>query len=318
MKRPALTFFQANDLCRRLVPIGDAIWKYMEQLRADGYGAFDARNDFVESFGGPEEVELHRRCAVEEAKLRLGQPWPMKFSPAERPLRYSSVFLDELNRRRDAENGCTASELNAKYPGVEAVWRREVDPCRRNSLRLEIYDRPKYLLRWNTCIERERHMVETETQGQSPADADQSAFEMEDRFATFREVMERTSAALGFCYDKQKSRDEFPVFSKHLIEGWDLCWTLQDADMFALTPMEGCFSPKLDLRGANLRGDSDSARTREFLVFRYQHIVPGFGGAYWKFRNLGELERAINAHMYLYRLMAPILEGSVTSMSLEL
>src|SRR3979490_1874290 len=78
MKRPTLTFFQANNLCRSLVPIGDAIWKYMEQLRADGYSAFDARNDFVESFGGPEEVEVHRHCAVEEAKLRLGQPWPMK------------------------------------------------------------------------------------------------------------------------------------------------------------------------------------------------------------------------------------------------
>jgi hypothetical protein len=85
--------------------------------------------------------------------------------------------------------------------------------------------------------------------------------------------------------------------------------------MFALTPTEGCFSPKLDLRGTNLRGDSDNARTREFLVFRYQNIIPGFGSAYWKFRNLSELERAINA-MYLYRLMAPILEGSVTNMSL--
>jgi hypothetical protein len=315
MKRPTLTFFQANDLCRRLVPIGDAIWKYAEQLRADGYCAFDARNDFVESFGGPDEVELHRLCAVEEAKLRLGQPWPMKFSPDERRLRYSSVFLDELYRRRDVENGCTVSELDAKYPGVEAVWRREVDPCRRNALRLEIYDRPKYLLRWNTCIERERHMIETEAHVQSPVRADQSAFEMEDRFATFREVMERASASPGFCYDKQKSRDEFPVFSKHLIEGWDLSWTLQEIDMFALTPIEGCFSPKLDLRGANLRGDSDNARTREFLVFRYQHIVPGFGAAYWKFRNLSELERGINAHMYLYRLMSPILESSVTNMS---
>jgi hypothetical protein len=46
MKRLTLTFFQANELCRILVPIGDAIWKYVEQLRADGYGAFNARNGF--------------------------------------------------------------------------------------------------------------------------------------------------------------------------------------------------------------------------------------------------------------------------------
>jgi NADH:ubiquinone oxidoreductase subunit D len=105
------------------------------------------------------------------------------------------------------------SELDAKYPGVEAVWRREVDPCRRNALRLEIYDRSKYLFRWNACIERERQMIETETLAQTPVHADQSAFEMEDRFATFREVMERGSASLGFCYDKiMPARGNFLFF----------------------------------------------------------------------------------------------------------
>jgi hypothetical protein len=138
MKRPTLTFFQANELCRKLVPIGDAIWRFAEQLRVEGYSAFDARNDFVESFGASDEIEVHRLCAVEQAKLRLGQPWPMKYSPDERKLLYSSDLLNELYARRDAKNGCSASELTTKYPGVDALWRREVDPCRRNMVRFEV------------------------------------------------------------------------------------------------------------------------------------------------------------------------------------
>jgi hypothetical protein len=159
-------------------------------------------------------------------------------------------------------------------------------------------------------------MLEAELQAHLSVDTDQAMFEMEDRFAKYQEVMDRVSVPLGFQYDKQKSRDEFPVFSKHLSDGWDLCWTLQHTDMFALTPKEGCFAPNLELRGANMVGDADKARSREVLFFRYQHIVPGFGGAYRKFRNLAELEWAIGAHLRLYKLMSPILEASVTSASL--
>jgi hypothetical protein len=316
MKRPTLTFVQANELCRKLVAIGDAIWSFSEQLRADGYCAFDARNDFVESFGASNEIEVHRLCAVEQAKLRLGQPWPMKFSPDERKLLYSSTPLNELYAKRDAENGCTASELASKYPGVDSVWRREVDPCRRNMVRFEVSDRDQYQLRFTKFVERQRLMMEAEIQSHLSVVTGQHAFEMEDRFAKFQEVMNRISVPLGFRYDKQKSRDEFPVFSKQLNDGWDLCWALQHTDMFALTPTHGCFEPSLDLRGANMAGDSDKARSREFLIFRYQNIVPGFASAYSKFRNLAELEWAITAHLALYNLMSPILEASVATTSL--
>jgi hypothetical protein len=316
MKRPTLTFFRANELCRKLVPIGDAIWRFAEQLRAEGYSAFDAYNDFVESFGVSDDIEVHRLCAVEQAKLRLCQPWPMKYSSDERKLLYSSNLLSELYARRDAENGCPASEIESKYPGVNAVWRREFDPCRRNMVRFEISQRTQYQLRFAKFVEWQRLMIEGEIRAHLSGDTNQAVFEMEDRFAKYQEVMDRVSIPLGFQYDKQKSRDEFPVFSKHLTDGWDLCWTLQHTDMFALTPKEGCFAPNLDLRGANMAGDADKARAQESLFFRYQHIVPGFGIAYWKFRNLAELEWAIRAHLCLYKMMSPILEASITSTSL--
>jgi hypothetical protein len=316
MKRPTLTFFQANELCKKLLPIGDAIWMYAEQLRTAGYSAFDAYSEFLESFGDRDEIELHRLCAVELAKLRLGQPWPMKFSPDDRKPLYSSSLLKQLQEKRDAQNGCTRSEIDKKYPGIEALWRREIDPCHRNKTRFEISERSQYQLRWNACMERQRLMIEMETQAHSPVRDDQFEFEMEHRFAKSNEVMGRDSATLGFSYDRKKSREEFPVFSKQLTENWDLCWTLQHTDMFALTPIEGSFAPNLDLRGANIPGDADKARTGEFLLFRYQHIVPGFGSAYWKFRSLNELERVVKAHLCMYRLMAPILESSVISSNL--
>jgi hypothetical protein len=140
---------------------------------------------------------------------------------------------------------------------------------------------------------------------------------MEDRLKRFREVMERDSAGFGFSYDKKKSRDEFPVFSKQMSNNWDLCWTLQHINMFALAPQEGFFSPNLDLRYTNLYGSTDRARGGEFLLFRYQHILPGFGNAYWKFRNLEELDRAVSAHLRLYGMMAPMFGHSVAIANLN-
>jgi hypothetical protein len=241
----------------------------------------------------------------------------MKFSPDERKRLYSSSLLKQLQEKRDTENGCTASELDTKYPGVEALWRREVDPCHRNKTHFEVNERSQYQARWNACMERQRLMIETETQAYLVERDDSSAFEMENRFATLREAMELEATSLGFTYDKKKARDEFPVFSKRLCENWDLCWTLQHIEMFALTPLEGSFFPNLDLRRANISGSTDNVRVGEVLLFRYQHIVPGFGSAYCNFRNLGELERAVKAHLHMYRLMAPTLEGSVTSIDLN-
>jgi hypothetical protein len=217
----------------------------------------------------------------------------------------------------DAENGCSASELATKYPGVDMLWRREIDPCRRNMVRFEFSQRLQYQRRVVEFEERQQLMIEAEIQAHLSTDADQAAFEMEDRFYRYQGVMNDVCVALGFRYDPQKSRDEFPVFSKQPIDGWDLCWTLQHTDTFALTPKLGCFAPNLDLRGANLAGDVDKARSREFLCFRYQSIVPGFDRAYWKFRNLVELEWAIRAHLTLYELIMPILEASVAGAGLD-
>jgi hypothetical protein len=50
----------------------------------------------------------------------------------------------------------------------------------------------------------------------------------------------------------------------------------------------------------------------EFLHIRYAVVVPGFLSGYWTFFSLDDLETAIRAHLYLYSLMAPIIEGGIT------
>ncbi len=53
------------------------------------------------------------------------------------------------------------------------------------------------------------------------------------------------------------------------------------------------------------------AESGEFLHIRYAGVVPGFSNGYWKFFSLDELETAIKAHLYLYSMMAPIIEGGI-------
>jgi len=88
-------------------------------------------------------------------------------------------------------------------------------------------------------------------------------------------------------------------------------------ETFALTPLEGSFYPNLDLRRADIRGDPDKAKSYEFLLFRYQHMLPGFGSAYCKFRSLAELRLVISAHLQMYRLIAPTLEASISSAEVD-
>jgi len=297
------------------VPIGDAIWTYAASLRSHGYRAFDAYQEFLESFGDADEVDLHRRCAVEVAKIRIGQPWPMRFSADERKHLYSSILLSELQKKRDKENGCNVSELEKTFPSSEELWRREVDPCHRNKTRYEVNDRSQYQLRWDACMKRQREMIEREAKAHERL-SNRMGFEMEDRLETFNEVMESEVIPLGFTYDKRKARGEFSVYSKRLSANWDLCWTLQYVEMFAMTPHEGYFSPNLDLRRADIGGDPDKAKAYELLLFRYQHMLPGFGSAYCKFRSLAELRLVISAHIQMYRLMAPTLEQGIASTEL--
>ena len=136
-------------------------------------------------------------------------------------------------------------------------------------------------------------------------------FDNKGRYIFFTAVMERDAAPLGFHYDKPKSRPNYPVFSKPITDDWHLCWVIEEARSFFHSPLEGSFQPYLELRSRQLCGSLAKARSGEFLLIRYAGVVPGFFNGYWNFFDLEELETVIKAHLYLYGLMAPIIEDGI-------
>jgi hypothetical protein len=60
-----------------------------------------------------------------------------------------------------------------------------------------------------------------------------------------------------------------------------------------------------------LRGSLSNGKAGEYLHIRYANVVPGFFNAYRTFHNLQELEAMVKAHLYLYGLMASVVEGAI-------
>jgi hypothetical protein len=124
-------------------------------------------------------------------------------------------------------------------------------------------------------------------------------------------VIEGDAASLGFSLDKRKSRPNLPIFSKQITQRWDLCWELEKPMKLTSKPFGWRFHPLLELRHRDLTGPIDGKKAGEFLLLRYHHIIRGFGNAYGAFTDLDELETLIKAHLYHYRLMAPIIETGI-------
>ena len=235
----------------------------------------------------------------------------MKLNSDERHCVYRSGFVDELRAKRDVANGTPENQIGTKFPGVESLWRREIDPCRRNMVRFELEHHDQYQSRWSALQYRKREILAAESAVHRSCVSEGVGFEMEERFEVFRCVMERDAGMQGFGYDLQKSRREYPVYTKMLTDQWHLCWTLSHLDMFALSPQDGIINFTLDLRSAGLAGTTENARAGEFLLFRFQGILPGFNDAYRKFVNLEEQETILKAHLTMYKVISPILESAV-------
>jgi hypothetical protein len=302
--RVKLSFERANAICREFVTVADEAFNFMNQLKQAGFRAFLPRHEFIESFAEtPEEVEIHRRCIVESAKERLGQPTPILINDDDFKQLYFSPFLQLLREQRDRINGCPVRELGSRYKGGESAWRREIDPCQRRLIQHRASQREAHDARFTAMREAERRALEVERIPHT--------FDSKGRYAFFAAVMERDAASLGFHYDKSKSRPNYPIFSKLITDEWHLCWAIEDARAFFCSPFEGRFEPSLELRGRHLTGSLAKAKSGEFLIFRYPAVVPGYYTGYREFSDLDQLEREIQAHLYLYGLMASVVEGGI-------
>jgi hypothetical protein len=308
---PKLSLDQANTLCREFLPIGEAVFDYVDRLQRAGFSAFVPHHDFIQSFcSSEEESDIHKRCLIESAKNLLGRPWPWSLSvgPAEKQLLYQSPFIQRLSQERDTENGFPVSELPNRCP--EQIWRIEIDPCQRRKAFNKINDRLAFDARWAAVQKEQRRRLESEAEHHATGLASNYKFHMQQRYAFFTAVMKKDAAALGFEFDHLKSRSYFPVFSKPISEEWDICWVLEEPKSFCFNFVSGRFTPYLEIRSRNLIGSFEKRKVGEFLFIRHYMIVPGFFNAYGKFFKLEELETMIKAHLCLYSLMAPIIEMS--------
>jgi hypothetical protein len=312
--RLKLPFQQANAICREFLPIGDQVFNYMMRLREAGFEAFLPRHRFIESFAAnADELEIHRQYVMEFAKERLAYPQPMRMDAVEFKQRYVSPFLQRLREERDKANSVPENELSTRYPGGESAWRHEIDPCQRRLVQDRVNDREGHEARFVAMLEEEVRALEDEAVrhatglGKVP-----HTFDNKGRYRFFAAVMERDAASLGFQYDKAKSRPNYPIFSKAITTDWHLCWAIEEARAFFHSPMEGSFEPFLELRSGSFQGNLAKVESGEYLHVRYAVVVPGFFSGYWKFFSLDALETAIRAHLHLYSLMAPIIEGGIT------
>jgi hypothetical protein len=299
-----LSFARANAICRNIVGIGDHVFSYAEALKLSGFSAFEPHLRFVEGFCDTEEAtNLHRACLIEVAKVSLGTPWPMwlRATPAERESIYSSELFKRLCRERDELNGVPVERIYERYPGEG--WRREVDPCKRDMMRVGATDRQTYGERWQAMLDEQGRLLQSEVARHATGLADHYI----GRRAFYVAAMTQYSSPHGFVRDRVKSSEAFPIFSKSVSEDWDLCWTLQEEEWL----LRGLFVPYLELRHRRLRGRIENRQSGEFLWFRYKLIIPSFGTAYWKFSDLKQLETIIKAHLCFYKLIAPILEPGI-------
>ncbi len=312
LPRPKLSAAQANRLCRRFVPIGDEIFNYMAQLRQAGFSAFDLRKDFTDSFCAPEEVDIHRRHQMEWAKFILGRPWPMRFTEEERAQLYYSPFLRHL---RDVvllqeNNGVPFENLGAHFPGGEAAWRAQTDPCERRAVCAEVEDKEAYDSRFNAVLAMQRHQLDREVVRHATGLSKDYAMEKLRRYAFYAAVMVRDAAPLGFIHDKRRSRPDNPIFTKAVTPEWELCLTIENRGMFYWAMHHaGYFSSQLELRARALGGSLSKAESGECLFIPYAN--PCLDVAYWEFFDLDDLELFIKAHLFLYGLMAPIIETGI-------
>jgi hypothetical protein len=170
--RLKLSFQQADAICREFLPIGDQVFDYMKRLREAGFEAFLPRQRFIESFAAnPHELEIHRQCVVESAKENLARPQPIRMDDAEFKQIYRSPFLQRLREERDKANGVPERKLSTRYPGGEAAWRLEFDPCRRGLVQDHVNDRElhearssqRQLLTTGTSAGRSRRLAPSST-----------------------------------------------------------------------------------------------------------------------------------------------------------
>ena len=302
----------ADRLCRGLLPLAEDAYALSERLAGIGFSAYLPWQRFFESFAADEaELSEYRAYRIETGKNALGRPWPR--SMFDRSTSYfCSDLVKSLFERRDREDDADESELSARYPTLEALWRREVTLCDRRRVQWEVQRRDEYGRLNRQATEASRAVLCSEVERWATGVGSDNGMSLRDPTDSYVAAMELHASRLGFSRDSAKSKGaRIPIFSKQIVAEWDLCWTIEQPQLFIGSPEENLFDPSLQLRSRRLAGSADRVPYDRYLVLRYALVVPEFNRAYLKFSDFASLEALVRAHLGLYELLSPRIEDTI-------
>jgi hypothetical protein len=297
---------QASAICRGLLPIADLTYVHSDRLSEAGFGAHIPLQQFFESFASDEEQRQdYRRYHIEIAKNYLGRPWPLSMFVRSASF-FSSAYITALFEQRDRENGVRERDLSSRYSRGEGTWRLESHPCDRRRVRRMVEQRNEYEASY-AAVKQAQTRAMARAVGAHATGLSAKYAGLEERGEFYVAAMELHAADLGFEIDATKSTRGIPIFSKEILDGWDLCWTIEDAGFL----LGGHYSPELQLRSRNLSGPIDNARIEQYLTIRYALVIPGFYVSYLQFETLDAFEALIQAHLCVYACMAEAIADAV-------
>jgi hypothetical protein len=311
-----ITAREGDRLCRKWIPVGEAVFELAAQLEQRGFAAFLPSLRFDEQFcESPAEHDLWRRCVVERAMQRLGRPSPLRKDFKEPASFYQSPLLAELERARDLDNGVPVGALPTRYPGE--IWRMHAEPRARRQAQASVQRQPWFDTQAEAVVRERTAILNAELRARGVTAEPMHGLSGSDeqaRYQCFLDVSIDVLKSHGFKSDGRRSRKFHPVLSKELTTEWDICWTPGDHLRFAGILDKGYCVPTMELRHRSFvaRTNNDVKQQQgQFLFIPYQDIIPGFSRAYWEFNSLALLEHCIRAHLEIYKIIAPTIEQGV-------
>lgn len=305
-----ISFEVANCICRALLPLGDEAWTLTQQATDRGFRAYTPYNEFVESFGDADDIELHRICIKESIKAKLGRPWPFRLTASQASQVYFSKIISDLRNNLYEMHGVKSErEMNAKYPNN--IEFNIVDPCERKKILSARANGVDFELRREAIYNRVGEIVAAEEKREAKYAINMSSFNERRRLGFLKTLLSEHARPFGFDYSRLQSKSTYLVFSKPVAENWSLCIVLEGANNINRNALSGLYEPKLMLRHNSIKGDPDRDSLERFLTFDYASVIFGFSSSYWKFHDFEELELHIAAHLFLYGLCHEVIERAV-------
>lgn len=306
MKRPmgGHTFDErVRAIALRLTQIADDADTLAAEVAAMGYAAFIPTCRFIESFAASaEDVDVHRRYVVEQAKGYLGQ-----FYPGARTA-YSSSLIAELKE---------AAKSSPLLDDASTAWipQLQVDPCEQSALVMKVRNPKEYERRKAAMIEQRANQLAIETKRHASGLSSRyplAMVRMSSRLRFVATIVVEELASIGFTSATAKTEEGYSLAKKDVCSQWALVWAVRDVDMLFRGAKSGMVLLALEAR-RSLGEHGRAAASRSFPIL-LQTLLYGFRNSYASFNNLDMLETNVKAHMALFRLVFPKIEDAISSL----